>query len=185
MATDGVKFSGGIATIDKVANEADEIYEKFVNARIDPRNTTVLTDFYNHVKKEHNDFFSNYWFIVKSMIFMGIYDKSSLIKYLKRVARRCAESDEQLSLSDKIELDAEYIVYIYKKTTPHYDPKKAAKLKREIADSMLKELKLYKKQVEIIRESVDKKHEEYEQQRINDKKKLIIQLLRDAREHNQ
>jgi len=178
---DSITISGGLSTIDKVANEADEIYKKLLNAKIDPRNTLILDNFYDHVKKEHADFFSNYWFIVKSMIYMGIYDKPSLIKYLNKVAQKYSQASEQLSLADKIELDAEYIVYVYKRTTPHYDPKKAARIKREIADSMLKELKLYKQQVEIVRKEIDEKHEQYEKERKIEKQQMILELLRDKR----
>ncbi len=41
---DSITISGGLSTIDKVANEADEIYRKLLNAKIDPRNTFI--DYY-------------------------------------------------------------------------------------------------------------------------------------------
>lgn len=170
--------NNGMATLDKVLKEADEIFDKFLNAKINYLDNKMLDKFYAAIKKDHHDFFCVYWFVVKAMIYMGMYDKRALKKYLIKVSKMNKDKEEAMSLSEKIEMDAEYVAYVYKEKTAHYSVKTANKMKQEFADSMKKELKDYKKEVKEVSEKVEEKYEHYETERIAEKRKALLNLIK-------
>ena len=121
-------------TPDDIINEADRIYLELKARKISARDTDGLDAFYKEMYGLHKEFAVAYPLVLKYLCQLGLYDSGVLRRYIKKAGVTALRSE-----SDYLDLQTDYVVMLYKHTTPHWDRKRAASLRTDVRAQLQRE----------------------------------------------
>lgn len=133
----GVKATATITGQDitehELLNEARIIWDKVKASKINPR-STECDKYYDALRNEYKNFAKSYPIVLRYMVHWRQYSEKAFVRYLGTLKVKPWKSQ-----ADFINSQSDYVVLLYKATTPHWDKKKVAELRKYVTDTLTEE----------------------------------------------
>jgi hypothetical protein len=143
-------------TADDIINESRAIWKKYRNALKQGENIPQLIQ---HLRAQHKEFCTSYPIVFRYMS-AGSFSVKALRLYLSKIAKNPWKSE-----SEYLDSQTDYVVMLYKATTPHWNSNTCNKLWSDTRASLQKETDEFKlcldkceKQVNQFKEQLTKKN---------------------------
>ena len=122
------------------------------------------SDVVRKLQQEYKDFNITFPIFIRCTVQTGDYNKKAMRAFLEKHSRTRMQS-----MTDFLELQKDYVIYLYRETHPHWNPKDVIRMSQNILDALHREHKEFKDMAD----EVDKDFKEYELKQ----RKHIIALI--------
>ena len=159
-------FQNNSAPIEDIIAIAKQIWKKVT---IKKAETEAETDkLLNEIQDEFKEFFQSFPLVLRWMVQLKQFKLSVFKKYLHKVSITAVSNREEY-----LDLQAEYLVMLYKSLNSHIEEHKIQNYRKHIIDSLLEEDKMFKE----IQKEVENQMKKEENELNEERKKLIYSML--------
>jgi hypothetical protein len=163
-----VNVTGGEATSDEIISIAKKIWKKALEAKIETLNNEQSDELLNKLQDEFKDFSQTFPLVLRWMIQMKQFNLSIFKTYIKKFSLAKVQSREEY-----LDLQAEYLVMLYRHNSHHPDEKKVQEYRRQLIESLIEEDKAFKE----IQKEVEEQMKQEEKELNEERKKKIYKML--------
>ena len=143
-----------------IHDESREIWAKcklaFKTKSIKLGNEAKTQTLLNEIRDQHPNFSMSYPIVVRYMVEMQEYHPDAMRKYLMRIATHPWKSDDEY-----LDMQAEYVVILYKETHKHWGKDKIQLLRDNVRTLLHNEHYQFKNNIEVVKSEVERQENKF------------------------
>ncbi len=151
-----IKYEKDVS-INDVLEEAEAIWLELKRRRIQLNEHEKLDEFYKETILKHKELMHSYPIVVRYMCQLCLYDGMVFRRFINKMADNPCKSE-----SDYLDLQADYVLMLYKKFAKHWDSKKGKEIWNVTRAELQKETDQFKKVAQKYTEDLKLKKEEHD-----------------------
>lgn len=164
-----VNLGSGEASLEEITTISKKIWKKALEAKVETLTVAQSDKLLEELQDEFKDFSQTFPLVLRWMIQMKQFNLTIFKSYLKKFSLAAVASREEY-----LDLQAEYLVMLFRHNSNHPDEKKVQAYRRQLIESLIEEDKSFK---EIQKEVEDQMKAEDKEITESLKKKIYSQLL--------
>ena len=158
----------GNVTSDEIILTAKKIWKKALAANIETLTNSQSDKLLDELQNEFKDFAQTFPLVLRCMIQMKQFNLTIFKSYIKKFSHAKVGSRE-----DFLDLQAEFLVMMYRHYNFHPDEKKVQEYRKNLIESLIEEDKSFKE----IEKQVEKQMKDEENELNEERKKKIYKML--------
>jgi hypothetical protein len=140
---------GETQKIEIIVEEANRIWKKVKDANVPITDHDACDQLFRQLSEEHRDFKFTLPLVLRTMVQTKNYSSKALERYLKKLS---VDMKKIKSMDDYLQMQADYLVFLYKATHKHYSLAEA----RLVKENAFKQLKEEYEELQQISEEAEK-----------------------------